>query len=149
MIINEMKAGGGIDYAEKVPYDQMDLTPNDPSYSSQWHLNTIGAATAWNSFSTGSTIRIAIVDNAVDRNHTDLSGNLWVNAGEIASNSIDDDGNGYVDDINGYDVADLDNNPNPPNTTAMSFRYTSCFLHHTPQQRWRYLSCPPSVAYRV
>ncbi len=116
-IINELKLTGQIDYAERVPMDYTDLVPNDPSYSSEWHLNTIGAATAWNFFSAGSTIKIAIVDNAVDRTHQDLSGNLWTNPGEIASNSIDDDGNGYVDDINGYDVADDDNNPNPLNNS--------------------------------
>lgn len=113
-IVNELKSTGKIDYAEQVPLDRKTLTPNDPSYSSQWHLSVINAAGAWNYFSTGSTIKIAIVDDAVERTHSDISPNLWVNPGEIASNSIDDDGNGYVDDINGYDVGSNDNNPNPP-----------------------------------
>ncbi|MDQ3111844.1 MAG: S8 family serine peptidase [Bacteroidota bacterium] len=117
LIIDELKATGKIVYAERVPMDHSCLTPNDPSYGSQWHLATINASSAWNYFSTGSTIKIAIIDNAIDRGHQDLSGNLWVNAGEIASNGIDDDGNGYIDDINGYDVADNDNNPNPPNNS--------------------------------
>jgi serine protease len=116
-IIDALKASGNVVYAERVPLDKTCLTPNDPSYGSQWHLATINAASAWNYFSTGSTIKIAIVDNAIDRTHQDLSGNLWVNPGEIASNNIDDDNDGYIDDINGYDVADLDNNPNPPNNT--------------------------------
>jgi PKD repeat protein len=117
LIIDELKATNQVVYAERVPMDYTCLTPNDPSYGSEWHLATINAAGAWNYFSTGSTIKIAIVDNAIDRGHQDLSGNLWVNPGEIASNSIDDDGNGYIDDINGYDVADNDNNPNPPNNS--------------------------------
>lgn len=117
IIINELRATGKVVYAERVPMDYTCLTPNDPSLGSQWHLTTINAAGAWNYFSTGSTIKIAIVDNAIDRTHQDLSGNLWTNPGEIASNGIDDDGNGYIDDINGYDVADNDNNPNPPNNT--------------------------------
>ncbi|CAN5868264.1 hypothetical protein BH11BAC7_BH11BAC7_13170 [soil metagenome] len=116
-IIDELKATNQIVYAERVPMDYSCLTPNDPSYGSQWHLATINAAGAWNYFSTGSTIKIAIVDNAIDRTHVDLATNLWVNPGEIASNGIDDDGNGYIDDINGYDVADNDNNPNPPNNS--------------------------------
>ncbi len=116
-IIDELKASKQIVYAERVPMDYTCLTPNDPSYGSQWHLATINAAAAWNYFSVGSTIKIAIVDNAIDRTHQDLSGNLWVNPGEIASNNIDDDGNGYIDDINGYDVGDNDNNPNPINNT--------------------------------
>lgn len=116
-IISELKLAGGVDYAERVPLDRTTLTPNDPSYSSQWHLSVINAAGAWNYFSTGSTIKIAIVDDAVERTHSDISPNLWVNPGEIASNSIDDDGNGYVDDINGYDVGSNDNNPNPPSSS--------------------------------
>ncbi|MEW6469778.1 MAG: S8 family serine peptidase [Bacteroidota bacterium] len=116
-IIAALDATGMIEYAEKVPYDEVSLTPNDYNGSTLWHLAKINATTAWNYFSTGSTIRIAIVDNAVQTTHTDLSANVWVNTGEIANNSIDDDGNGYVDDINGYDVSDNDNNPNPPNTS--------------------------------
>jgi subtilisin family serine protease len=116
-IIAEFDATNSIDYVERVPMDYTDLTPNDPSYASMWHLATIGASSAWNFFSTGSTIKIAIVDNAVDRTHQDLSGNLWTNPGETPNNGVDDDGNGYIDDINGYDVADLDNNPNPPNNS--------------------------------
>lgn len=116
-IIDELKATDKVVYAERVPMDHTCLTPNDPSYGSQWHLSTINAAGAWNYFSTGSTIKIAIVDNAIDRNHQDLAPNLWVNPGEIGSNNIDDDGNGYIDDMNGYDVGDNDNNPNPPNNS--------------------------------
>lgn len=116
-IISEIRATGKVEYAERVPLDKTTLTPNDPSYSSQWHLSVINAASAWNYFSTGSTIKIAIVDDAVERTHPDISPNLWVNPGEIANNGIDDDGNGYIDDINGYDVADNDNNPNPPSSS--------------------------------
>jgi PKD repeat protein len=116
-IIAELKTTNSIDYAEQVPLDRACLVPNDPSYSSQWHLNVINAAGAWNYYSTGSTIKIAIVDDAVERTHSDIAPNLWVNPAEIASNNIDDDGNGYIDDINGYDVASNDNNPNPPSSS--------------------------------
>lgn len=115
-IIKKLESIEGIEYAEKVPLDKPCLTPNDPSFSSQWGLNIIGAQTAWNYFSTGSNIVIAIVDDAVERTHADLSPNLWVNSGEIPNNGIDDDNNGYVDDINGYDVGSDDNNPNPPSS---------------------------------
>lgn len=106
----------GVDFAEAVPLLKTCLVPNDPSLGSQWHLATIDAANAWNYFSTGSTVVIAIVDDAVERSHSDLSQNIWTNPGEISGNGIDDDGNGYIDDINGYDVASNDNNPNPPNS---------------------------------
>lgn len=118
-IIAELKALNVVEYAEKVPLNRHCLTPNDPSYNSstQWGLFKINAANAWN-ISTGSpSVVVAVVDDAVQTNHPDLSANIWTNTGEIASNGTDDDGNGYVDDVQGYDVADNDNNPNPPNTT--------------------------------
>ncbi|MDF3028057.1 MAG: Thermitase [Fluviicola sp.] len=115
--IKDLENLKGVEYAEKVPLDRMCLTPNDPSYSSQWGLSNINAPTAWNYFSTGSNVVVAIVDDAVERTHADLSPNLWVNSGEIAGNNIDDDNNGYIDDINGYDVASNDNNPNPPSSS--------------------------------
>lgn len=114
--IKDLEHLKGVEYAEKVPLDRMCLTPNDPSYSSQWGLSNINAPAAWNYFSTGSNVVVAIVDDAIERTHADLSPNLWVNSGEIAGNNIDDDNNGYIDDINGYDVASNDNNPNPPSS---------------------------------
>ncbi len=116
-LIQSIEASGEVEFAEKVPLTKTCLTVNDPSYPSQWGLTTINAPLAWNYFSSGSNAVVAIVDDAVDRTHPDLSPNLWVNPGEIAGNSIDDDGNGYVDDVNGFDVGDNDNNPNPTTTS--------------------------------
>lgn len=116
-IMEIIKSLPEIEYAELVPYDELDLTPNDAYYSTQWHLPKINAAGAWNYFSAGSQRTVAIVDNAISRSHVDLNANIWVNPGETPSNGVDDDGNGYIDDINGWDVADNDNNPDPPNTS--------------------------------
>ncbi len=115
--IRDLENLKGVEYAEKVPLDRMCLTPNDPSYSSLWGLTNINAPAAWNYFSTGSNVVVAIVDDAIERTHADLSPNLWVNSAEIAGNNIDDDNNGYIDDINGYDVGSNDNNPNPPSAS--------------------------------
>jgi len=108
-----------IEFAEKVPILTVDVTPNDPTFGA--HLTQINAQNAWNVFNStahgNSNITVAIVDNAVRVTHADLTANVWVNPGEIANNNIDDDGNGYVDDINGWDVADNDNNPNPTNNS--------------------------------
>jgi len=113
-IIQELSKNQDIEYAEKIPLDKTTLVPNDPQYNVQWHLSKINAAAAWNYFSTGSNITIAIVDDAVQRSHPDIAPNLWVNPGEIVGNGIDDDGNGYIDDINGWDAASNTNSPDPP-----------------------------------
>lgn len=115
--IKELEGMNGVEYAEKVPLYKHCLTTNDPYYTNQWHLTKINAQGAWNYFSTGSTVVVAVVDDAVKRNHPDLAPNLWVNPGEIPGNGIDDDGNGYIDDVNGYDIGSGDNNPNPPTSS--------------------------------
>jgi PKD repeat protein len=115
-LINELRYAGGIEYAEKVPLMKLDATPNDPSYGSQPFLTQINAPNAWNVFNGNSNITVAIVDNAVKYSHTDLIANTYTNAAEAAGTAgVDDDANGYIDDINGYDVADGDNNAIPTN----------------------------------
>jgi PKD repeat protein len=113
-LIAALKQSPQVAYVERVPRDKKVLDPNDPRFIEQWHLNRIAAPAAWNYFSTGSTVAIAIVDDAIDRNHPDLAPNIWVNPNEIPGNGIDDDANGYIDDVNGWDVALNNNNPNPP-----------------------------------
>jgi len=100
--------------------------PNDPFISNQWHLNQIQAYEAWDIVQGESPVKIAIVDNAVSTIHSDLIGNLWTNPNET-SNSFDDDLNGYADDFLGWDVADDDNDPNPP----ASANGSSGFSHGT------------------
>jgi len=64
---------------------------------------------AWKNTTDCSSIIIAIIDSGIDPNHPDLKNNLWTNPGEIANNGIDDDGNGYVDDIHGWNFVDNNN----------------------------------------
>jgi subtilisin family serine protease len=117
----------GVEYAEKAPLIALNYVPNDYNSNMQWNLQKIQATGAWN-FSTGSSaVKIAIVDNAVNWQHEDLVGNAWTNPGEIAGNGLDDDLDGFIDDMHGYDVADLDNNPKPPPGTLN----TSAFVHGT------------------
>lgn len=88
--------------------------PNDPSFGNEWNMNQandadIDAPEAWD-ITTGGTnpagqdIVIAIVDGGGQTDHTDLIANRWVNTGEIAGNGIDDDSNGYIDDLYGWDA---------------------------------------------
>ena len=77
-------------------------TPNDPLYDEQWGLTKIKAASAWNVVTGTPGVVIAIIDSGIDRTHPDLASRLWVNPGEIAGNGVDDDNNGYVDDVHGW-----------------------------------------------
>ena len=78
--------------------------PNDPSYNSLWGLssnNGIDAPSAWNISKGSNNIVVAVVDTGIDYNHPDLKDNMWINTNEIPNNGIDDDNNGYIDDIHG------------------------------------------------
>jgi len=101
----------GVDFAQPDYVIQVARTANDPHASSQWALNTINARTAWD-YTTGSrSIIVAVIDTGVDYNHPDLASNTWINTREISGNGRDDDGNGFVDDVRGYDFANNDVEP--------------------------------------
>ncbi|HHZ64119.1 MAG TPA: DNRLRE domain-containing protein, partial [Flavobacteriales bacterium] len=125
-LINEFSRLYFIEYAERVPLYECSLTPND-LHPNQWNLTQIQAEAAWDITTGSSNIVIAVVDDAVLLSHEDLAPVIWVNPGEVPGNSFDDDGNGYIDDINGWDAADDDNDPNPVNPTNSSFSHgTHC-----------------------
>lgn len=90
--------------------------PNDPLYSQTDHLAALNMELAWSVFfGTGGITQdvvLAVVDDGGDTDHPDLITNVWTNTGEVAGNSIDDDGNGYIDDINGYNFASDIGDPN-------------------------------------
>ena len=115
------KASDGIVYPYEGPEPQtkaVTLPFNDPSLIDQWHYCNQGNASiatsvkkgadinvvdVWNGLTTGDpSIIVAVVDEAVKYSHPDLKDNMWVNTGEIPGNGIDDDKNGYVDDVYGY-----------------------------------------------
>jgi subtilisin family serine protease len=95
--------------------------PNDPYYSSSnswsqtyddlWGLKKIDAATAWDTTTGDSNLIVAVIDSGLDFTHAELTNNTYSNSGETAYNGVDDDGNGYVDDIHGYDFYNSDANP--------------------------------------
>jgi subtilisin family serine protease len=120
--INKMKGGAEIEYAEPNYIYQHSATSNDPYYTngSLWGMygdatspaNQFGsqAGEAWTAGKTGSSsVVVGIIDEGVMHTHEDLAANIWRNPGEIAGNGIDDDKNGYVDDIYGWDFDKNDN----------------------------------------
>jgi hypothetical protein len=84
--------------------------PNDPRVSELWGMQRINAPAAWN-LTQGSSAVVAIIDSGVDYTHPDLTANMWRNPGEIPGNGLDDDGNGYSDDIFGIDAVNGDTDP--------------------------------------
>ncbi|MFB2879592.1 S8 family serine peptidase [Aerosakkonemataceae cyanobacterium BLCC-F46] len=111
-----------VEYIEPNYIVSLDKTiPNDPSFNQLWGLNNTGqtggtadadidAAEAWD-LTTGSDVLVGVIDTGVDYNHPDLVDNIWTNPGEIAGDGIDNDGNGFVDDIHGYDFVNNDGDP--------------------------------------
>jgi subtilisin family serine protease len=75
-------------------------------------MQKISAPAAWNTTTGSNNVVVAVIDTGINYNHEDLAANVWVNPGEIAANGVDDDLNGYVDDIHGIDTVFLDSDPN-------------------------------------
>ena len=84
-------------------------TPNDTLYAELWGLDVIGAPLAWDVTQGSNGVVVAVVDTGADVAHPELDANIWTNSGEIA-NGLDDDANGLVDDLQGWDFADHDSN---------------------------------------
>lgn len=96
------------------------VTPNDSEYGYQWNLlagNMAGmeAARAWNYSTGGAQVAVAVIDSGLQLDHPELSANLLRNAAEVPGNGIDDDGNGYPDDVVGWDFFDSDAVPDDSN----------------------------------
>ncbi|MDD4333004.1 MAG: S8 family serine peptidase [Patescibacteria group bacterium] len=94
-----------------IPQDSLAATPNDQYYKTQWYLDKIKALSAWDIASRSPHITIAVIDSGIQIDHPDLKNNIWQNSGEIFNNGIDDDGNGFIDDVNGWDF--INNTPDP------------------------------------
>jgi subtilisin family serine protease len=113
-------------YAEPDAVVHTTSTPNDPSYGLEWGMKNTGqtvngdpgsagadirAPQAWDVFTGDPNFVIADIDTGLQLDHPDFVGNVWTNPGEIAGNGIDDDGDGFIDDVNGWNFYDGNSNP--------------------------------------
>ncbi|MGC9504080.1 S8 family serine peptidase [Baaleninema sp.] len=106
-------------YSIKTGYGQvkanaaLGLSPSEDNASGKnlWGIDRVEAPEAWNHGYRGDGVVVAVVDTGVDWHHEDLADNIWTNADEIADNGIDDDGNGFIDDVRGWDFVNEDNDP--------------------------------------
>ncbi|MEO0224128.1 MAG: S8 family serine peptidase [candidate division WOR-3 bacterium] len=131
-VIRDLESTGMFEYVEPWFIYKMDIVPNDPLISNQWHLPKIQAFNAWD-ITKADNIVVAAIDGGVAWDHPDLGGIIWNNLGEDANgngktlifngstwqfdpgdlNNADNDGNGFIDDLIGWDFYGNDNNPKP------------------------------------
>jgi subtilisin family serine protease len=120
-----------VEYAVPVFIYHTVYTPNDPSMNKQWYVKNLKLKEAWDITKGSDEVLIGIVDSGTDWKHQDLADNIWINPNEIPDNNIDDDHNGKIDDIRGWDLVGNvnqneigygqwkeDNNPLNPGTSS-------------------------------
>ncbi len=121
-VVEYLATVADVDVAEPNYIYRANRTPNDPDLSPYWGLNNTGQAggvadidinapEAWDDETGSAATVIAVIDTGIDYQHIDLADNVWINSGEIEGNGIDDDNNGWVDDIHGIDTFNGDANP--------------------------------------
>ena len=130
-VMAQYKASGLFDYVEPDYIIKLDSVstklPNDPSLASEWALNNTGqldsdgfagvpdadidAPEAWATQTGNPNFVIGVIDTGVDITHPDLVNNIYTNPGEVAGNAVDDDHNGYIDDVHGWNFVANNNTP--------------------------------------
>ena len=100
-----------VEYATPDVAYRVQATPDDPLYGDQWGPERIGAPAAWDRATGSPSTVVAVLDSGIALSHPDLAANIWTNSGEIAGNSIDDDNNGYVDDLHAWNFVSNTNDP--------------------------------------
>ncbi|MBI2845292.1 MAG: S8 family serine peptidase [Chloroflexi bacterium] len=132
--VAQYASDSNVEYAEPNYFAKLAYEPNDSRYTlgEQWNLNNTGqtingvagkldadidAPEAWDTTTGDPSTIIAIIDTGIDFQHPDLAGQIWTNPDEdIDDPPFDDDGNGYADDVNGWDFVNDDNDPNDDHT---------------------------------
>ncbi len=112
-----------VEYAEpNYLFHTMEVMPNDSRFGELWGMNNTGqsggtadadidAPEAWQIQTGSREVLVAVIDTGIDYTHPDLAANIWTNPNEVPNNGVDDDNNGFVDDVRGWDFANNDNDP--------------------------------------
>ncbi|HXV76629.1 MAG TPA: S8 family serine peptidase, partial [Candidatus Polarisedimenticolaceae bacterium] len=120
--LERLRRDPAVEYAEPNYLYHVDNLPDDPLFPELFGLRNTGqtggtpgadihAEEAWDLTTGSREVVIGVIDSGVDYNHPDLAPNIWINPDEIPQNGIDDDDNGYVDDVRGWDFVNDDNDP--------------------------------------
>jgi subtilisin family serine protease len=124
--VSQYQQSPAVEYAEPNYLYQASMIPNDPQFTSLWGLHNTGqtvngtagtagvdidAPRAWDLTTGSPNVIIGVVDTGIAYDHPDLAPNMWINTGEIPNDGLDNDGNGFIDDVNGYDF--VNNDPDP------------------------------------
>ena len=137
LVAQDLATAPEVDYAEPVYRKELYgavsqdegarlATPNDPEYSQQTHLPRMQLPSAWDVVKgEDSTAVIAIVDGGTNWQHEDLKANVWTNPNEIAGNGIDDDNNGFVDDLHGWNFSTDTADPSGPASSGNAWHGTA------------------------
>ena len=115
--VDALNASGTVKYAEPNYYYYLDAMPDDSEYVSEdetktYRFRIIDAEAVWKKDINCSNVTVAVLDSGIFAEHEDLKDNIWTNPNEIPNNNYDDDGNGYKDDVHGWDfTGNGDNDP--------------------------------------
>ncbi len=111
-VADRLSRDSHVEYAEPRYLSKIAATPNDTYYNQQDQFEQVSAPAAWDLVKGDSgDVVIAVVDGGTYWQHPDLAANIWMNPDEISGNGIDDDNNGFIDDIRGWNFANNTNNP--------------------------------------
>ena len=110
-----------VEYAHPNHVMKLHQSPNDSLFSQQWYLSMIDVVKAWGTTRGTQDVIIGVIDTGMDYHHPDLQANIWINPDEDINhnqqfdtgdvNGVDDDGNGYIDDVHGWDFTDAPHFP--------------------------------------
>ena len=126
--LGRLSASENIYAAERNHVYYASAQPADPMLDKMWFLNKVSAFKAWDKRSKSPGIIVAVLDTGIQLDHADLKGRIWTNIKEIPGNGKDDDGNGYIDDIHGWNFQE---NNNKPGAAYRALGLRGCKIHPT------------------